>query len=126
VLLWVVHAEADAVPQVLRTFQKGGGFPVSVPSLAVSAGRGCDDGHLNLFLAHALLHVVRDAVLEQAPASSSVIPSSAVRGSDTGVSGSLNAGSVGQVSENAETLPCQLRHDCRALFCARQLLFVRS
>jgi len=40
-----------------------------VPSLAVSAGCGFDDGPLNAFLAAALLRVMRDAVPVQAPAS---------------------------------------------------------
>jgi len=41
---------------------EGGGVPVSAPSLAVSAGRGFDDGRLNAFLAATLLRVVRVAV----------------------------------------------------------------
>ena len=41
---------------------EGGGVPIFAPSLAVSAGRGFDDGCLNAFLAAALLRLVRDAV----------------------------------------------------------------
>ena len=43
-------------------FSEGGGVPVFVPPLAVSAGREFDDSCLNAFLAAALLRVVRDAV----------------------------------------------------------------
>jgi len=44
--------------------------PVAAPPLAVSAGRGFDDGCLNAFLAAALLRVVQ-AVPVQVPASTS-------------------------------------------------------
>ena len=92
--LGVVHAGADVVPRVQRTFPRGGGVPVS-------AGRGFDDGRLNAFLAAALLLVVRVVAPVQAPASASVFPSAAVRGFDTGVSGGLDAGGVGRVGANA-------------------------
>jgi len=46
-----------------------GGVPESVPSLAVFAGRGFDDGCLNAFWAAVLSRVVRNAVSVQAPAS---------------------------------------------------------
>jgi len=101
VFLRVVHA-ADAAPRVKRIFPRGGG-PVPAPSLAVSAGRGFDDGLLNALLASALLRVVREAVPVQAPASASMAPFSAVRGFDAGVSGGLDAGSDGRVGENAAT-----------------------
>ena len=55
-------------------------------------GRGFDNGCLNAFLAAALLHVVRDAVPIQAPASASVVPSAAVRGFDAGISCGLDSG----------------------------------
>ena len=44
--------------------------PVAAPSLALSAGRGFDDGRLNAFLAPTLLRVMR-AVPVQVPASTS-------------------------------------------------------
>jgi len=59
----------------------------SAPSLAVSTGRGIHDGCLNAFLAAALLCVVREAVPVQAPTSAPMVPSAAVRGVETGVSG---------------------------------------
>ena len=99
VLLRMVHAVADPVPRVQQTFPRGG-VPISAPSLAVSAGRGFDDAHLNAFLAAAFLRVIRYAVPVQAPVSASVLLSAAVRGFDTGVSGSLDASSVGRVGEH--------------------------
>ena len=89
VLLGVVHAGANAVPRVQRT------FPVSTPSLAVSAGCGFDDGRLNAFLAAALLHVMQDAAPVHAPACASVVSSTAFLGFDAGVLGGLDAGGVG-------------------------------
>jgi len=106
VLLGVVHTGADAVPRVQRTFPRGG-VPVSEPFLAVSAGSGFDDGRLNAFLASDLLRVAR-VVPIQAPASVSVVSSAAVRGSDTGVSGGLDADGVGRVGENAAA--CRVVH----------------
>jgi len=94
VLLRMVHAVADPVSRVQRTFPRGG-VPVSAPSLAVSAGRGFDDAHLNAFLAAAFLRVIRYAVPVQAPVSASVFLSAAVRGFDTDVPGSVDASSVG-------------------------------
>jgi len=97
-LLGVVHAGADAVPREMRTFPRGGGFHVC---LAVSAGHGVDVASLNAFLAAALQRVVREAVLVQAPASASVVPSAGVRVVDTGVSGGIAASVSGHVGELA-------------------------
>jgi hypothetical protein len=75
---------------------------------------------LNAFLAAALLRVVRDAVPVQFSVSASVIPSAAVRGFDTGVSGGLVAGGAGRVSENAAACRVdveELRRSCHTLFC---------
>jgi len=82
-------------------------------------GRGFDDGCLNTFLAAALLRVVRDTVTVQAPASASLVPSTAVCDFDTGVSGGLDAGGVGRVHEHAAAccVNVLLRRGCRALFC---------
>ena len=81
---------------------------------------------MNAFLTAALLRVVRDAVPVQAPASASVIPSAAVRGFDTVLSGGLVAGGADRAGENATA--------CRADVSARlprtllrvELLSVRS
>ena len=56
---------------------EGGGDPMSAPFLAVSAGRGhgVDVACLNVFLTAALQRVMREAVLVQAPASASMVPS---------------------------------------------------
>ena len=97
--LGVVHA-ADAAPRVMRTFPRGGG-PVPAPSLAVSAGRGFDDGRLKASLASAFLRFVRDAVPVQAASSACMVPFAAVQGFDAGVSGGLDAGGDGRVGENA-------------------------
>ena len=74
---------------------------MSSPSLAVSAGHGVDVTCLNAFLAAALQRVVREAVLVQAPASTSVVPCAGVRGVDTGVSGGIAASVAGRVGELA-------------------------
>jgi len=62
-----------------------------------------DDGCLNVFLAAAILHVVRDAVPVQAPACASVVSSTAILGFDAGFSGGLDVGGhgVGRFGENA-------------------------
>jgi len=70
-------------------------------SLAVSAGHGVDVAGLNAFLAVALQLVVREAVLVQAPASASVVPSAGVRIVDTGVSGGIAAIVAGRVGKLA-------------------------
>jgi len=72
---------------------------MSAPSLAVSASHGVDVAGLNAFLAAALQRVVREAVLVQAPASASVVPSAGVV--DTGVSGGIAASVAGSVGELA-------------------------
>jgi len=72
---------------------------MSAPSLAVSAGHGVDVACLNAFLAAALQRVVCEAVLVQAPASASVVPSAGVRVVDTGVSGGIAASVAGCVGE---------------------------
>jgi len=100
-LLGVVHVAADAVPWEMRTIPRGGGDSTSVPSLAVSAGDGVDVVCLNAFLAAALQRVVRDAVLRQAPASASAVPSAGVRALDTGVSGGIVTSVTGYVGELA-------------------------
>jgi len=49
-----------------------------------------------------------------------VIPSAAVRGFDTGVSGGFVAGGAGRVSENAAACRVdveELRRSCHTLFC---------
>jgi len=74
---------------------------MSAPSLAVSAGHGVDVACLNAFLAAALQRVVCEAVLVQAPASTSVVPCAGVRGVDTGVSGGIAASVAGRVGELA-------------------------
>ena len=74
---------------------------VSAPSLAVSAGHGVDVTCLNAFMAAALQRVVREAVLVQAPASASAVPSTGVRVVDTGVSGGFATSVVGRVGEFA-------------------------
>jgi len=74
---------------------------MSTPSLAVSAGHGVDVAGLNAFLAAALQRVVRQAVLVQAPASASVVPSAGVRVVNTGVSGGIAASVAGRVRELA-------------------------
>jgi len=74
---------------------------MSAPSLAVSAGHSVDVACLNAFLAAALQRVVRKAVLVQAPASASVVPSAGVRVVDTGVSGGFATSVAGSVSELA-------------------------
>jgi len=56
---------------------------------------------LNAFLAAALQRVVREAVLEQAPASASVVPSAGVRVVDTGVSGGIAASVAVHIGEVA-------------------------
>jgi len=84
-----------------ETFRRGRGFHVCTPSLAVSAGDGVDVACLNVFLAAALQRVVREAVLGQAPASASVVPSAGVRALDTGVSGGIAARVAGRVGELA-------------------------
>jgi len=65
------------------------------------------------FLAATLLRVVRDAMPVQAPASASVISSTAVHGYDTGVSSGLNAGSVCRGSEHAAAC-CVVVNFCAA------------
>jgi len=70
-----------------------------------------------VFLPAALLRVVRDAVPVQAPASASMVPSAAVRGFDTGVSGGLDADGVGRVGENAAACRVVVQRGCCALFC---------
>jgi len=74
---------------------------MSAPSLAVSANHGVDVAGLNAFLATALQHVVHEAVLVQAPASVSVVPSVCVRVVDTNVSGGIVASVAGRVGELA-------------------------
>jgi len=74
---------------------------MSAPSLAVSAGHGVGVAGLNAFLATVLQRVVREAMLIQAPASASVVPSAGVRVVDTDVSGGIDAGVVGRVGELA-------------------------
>ena len=74
---------------------------MSAPSLAVSAGHGVDVACLNAFLAAPPQRVVREAVLVQASASASVVPSAGVRVVDTGVSGSIAASVAGRVGELA-------------------------
>jgi len=124
VFLGLVHAGADAIPRVQRTFPRGGG-PVSAPAFAVSAGCGFDDGCLNEFLAAAFLRVVQDAVPVQAPASASVVPSATVRGFDTGVLGGLDAGGVGRVCENAAA--CKIvQHRVRVIWRTPTLLIARQ
>ena len=82
---------------------KGWGDPraTSAPSLAVSAGAGVDVACLHAFLAAALQRVMREAVLRQAPASASVVPSVGVRGLDTGVLGGIATSVAGRVCELA-------------------------
>jgi len=66
---------------------------------------------LNALLAAALQRVVREAVLVQAPASASVVPSAGVRVVDTSVSGGIAASVAGRVGELAadrsERVVCQ-------------------
>jgi len=73
---------------------------MSAPSLTVSAGHGVDVACLNAFVAAALQRVVREAVLVQAPASASVVPSAGVR-VDIGVSGGIAASVTDRVGEIA-------------------------
>ena len=80
---------------------------MSAPSLAVSAGYGIDVAGLNAFLAAALQRVVREAMIVQAPASASVVPSAGVCVDDTDVSGGIAASVAGRVSELA--VVCQER-----------------
>ena len=70
---------------------------MSAPSLAVSAGHGVDVACLNAFLAAALQRVVREALLVQAPASASVVPSAGVRVVDTGVLGGIAESVAGRL-----------------------------
>jgi len=100
VFMGVVHAEADAIPREMRTFPRGGGFPC-LHLLAVSAGHGVDVACFNAFFTTALPRVVRGAVLVQAPASASMVPSAGVRVVDTGVSGGIAASVAGRVGEVA-------------------------
>ena len=95
--------EKNQVPRSYQIFIAGGGggFQLSATSLAVSAGHGVDVACLNAFLAAALQRVVREAVLEQAPASASVVPSAGVRVVDTGVSGGIAASVAVHVGEVA-------------------------
>ena len=74
---------------------------MSLPSLAVSEGHGVDVTCLNAFLVAALQRAVCEAVLEQAPASASVVPSASVRVVDTGVSAGIAASVAGRVGELA-------------------------
>jgi len=69
--------------------------------LAISAGHGVDATCLNAFLAAALKRVVREAVLVQAPASASVVPSAGVRVVDTGVPGGIATSVAGRAGELA-------------------------
>jgi len=78
---------------------EGGGDSTSEPSLAVSAGDGVDVACLNAFLAAAHQRVKREAVLGQAPASASVVPSAGVRALNTSVSGGIAASVPGRVGE---------------------------
>jgi len=64
-------------------------------------GHGVDVACLNAFLAAALQRVVREAVLVQAPASASMVPSAGVRVVDTGVSGGIAASVASRVGELA-------------------------
>jgi len=64
---------------------------------------------LNAFLAASLQRVVREAVLVQAPASASVVPSAGVRVVDTGVSGGIAASAAGRVSELELAAVCRER-----------------
>jgi len=82
-------------------FSEGGGDSMSAPSLTVSAGHGVDVACLNAFVAAALQRVVREAVLVQAPASASVVPSAGVRVVDIGVSGGIAASVTDRVGEIA-------------------------
>jgi len=74
---------------------------MSAPSFPVSVGHSVDLACLNAFLVAALQRAVCEAVLEQAPASASVVPSAVVRVVDTGVSGGIVASVAGRVSELA-------------------------
>jgi len=74
---------------------------MSAPSVTVSVGHGVDVAGLNAFLTAALQRVMREAVLVQAPAYASVVPSAGVRVVDTGVSGGIAASVAGRVSELA-------------------------
>ena len=96
------HSVARRHTSGAAKLSEGGGVPVSVSFLAVLAGCGFDDGSVNLFLAVALLRVVRDAVPVQAPAAASVVPSAAVRGFDIGVSDAVRGFDTG-VSDNTYT-----------------------
>jgi len=80
---------------------------MSAPSLAVSANHGVCVAGLNAFLAAALQRVVREALLVQAPASVSVVPSAGVRAVVTSVSGGIAASVHGRVGELAAV--CQER-----------------
>jgi hypothetical protein len=67
---------------------------------------------LNAFLAAALQRVMREAVLGQALASASVVPSARVRADDTGVSGGIATSVAGRVGELAAA--CRERVDVSA------------
>jgi len=83
---------------------------MSAPSLAVSAGHGIYVAGLNAFLAAALQRVVREAVLVQAPASASVVPSAAVRVVDTAASVGGRVGELAVVCRERVVVGAAGRH----------------
>jgi len=104
------HSTSDTA-----NLSEGAGFSVSAHSLASSAGRGCDDGRLNAFLAAA---GCARCCARTAPAPASVGPSAAVRGlMQVFRAVSTLAVLVKLMKMLQPAVSMFLRLGCRALFC---------